>query len=138
MWGLVQQLGSSTFLTGQGGPQPTALQIRRELRKAASSVCISLYRALSTTECTEGGWFSNLSFTSLALLSLRLGLACGGNLPTPRTICPLGAIHLQILGALGQVTLPGQMASHLSSWGIISQPVVHTPLGRFLSSTHMY
>lgn len=124
--------------------QPTALQVHRELRKVVFSVCINLDSPLPPTgecfgtECTEGRVGLNPIFTSLALLNLRLGLACRGKHSHLQTIRPLNATRLPIIGALGRVILPGQMAPHLSSWGIISQPVVHTPPGGFLSSTHMY
>lgn len=136
----LQCSGSLTVLTGQGEHQPIALQIFRVLRKAAFTVCINLYRLLPTTgpECTRvlGG-----SQTELYLLGFTQPQAWAclqrKTFPTPRQSAHW-VLHISRSDALGWVTLPGQMAPHLSSWGVISQPVVHTPPGRYLSSTHMH
>lgn len=93
-------MGSLSVLTGQGDHQPRALQICREVRKAALTVCINLYRPppadnrrVLGTGCTEGWVALKPNFTSLALLNLRLGLACRGKHSHPQTIRPLGATH---------------------------------------------
>lgn len=88
----------------------------------------------------RGGWFSSLSLPPWLYSTSGLGLLAEENRPTSGLSShSLHATHLPIIGALGRVTLPGQMAPHLSSWGVISQPVVqvHTPPGGFLSYTHM-
>lgn len=79
---------SLTVLTGQDDHQLIALQICRELRMAAFTVCINLYRPLPTREClvlsTQRAGV--VYFTSLALLNLRLGLACRGTFPPPHNL----------------------------------------------------
>lgn len=88
-WGL-QCLGSLTVLTGQGDHQLIASQICRELRKAAFTVCIHLYRPLPTTgECLvlstqRVGWFSNLTLPPWLYSTSGLGLLEKENIPTPR------------------------------------------------------
>lgn len=73
----------------------TALQIRRELRKAFS-VWVTLHGPLPTTgECfvlsAQRGWVVlRPIFTSLALLNLRLGLVCRGKHSHPPDNPPTG------------------------------------------------
>lgn len=83
-------MGSLSVLTGQGDHQPRALQICREVRKAALTVFSNLYRPPADnrrglgTGCTEG-WVA-LKATLLPWLysTSGLGLLAAENIPTPR------------------------------------------------------